>query len=118
MLTYPLHSTVPSSLAFLPPSASQSVMTAMHDARSIESQKERYSRELAAYTLRQWSSAYQTVEAASNQTKDDKSSKSRSSSINRDSGVQNEDDHNPLHAGIQFADYAQRSRNVGNVIDV
>ena len=39
-------------------------MTAYHDSQSIEARKARYSRELAAYTLRQWDLARQTMESS------------------------------------------------------
>ena len=37
-------------------------MTAYHDAQSIEARKARYSRELAAYTLKQWDLVRQAME--------------------------------------------------------
>lgn len=109
-------------------------MTATHDARSIESQKERYSRELAAYTLRQWNSAYQAAEAANSQAKNNNSRSRSSSRSHRDSGKSSwmpkgqaderspgahvEQEHDPLSAGVQSVDYAQRSRNASNAINV
>ncbi|KAI0336081.1 hypothetical protein GY45DRAFT_1316138 [Cubamyces sp. BRFM 1775] len=44
-------------------------MTAARDSQSIEARKARYSRELAAYTLRQWDLVRQSMEDGENKDK-------------------------------------------------
>ena len=61
-------------------------MTAYHDAQSIEARKARYSRELAAYTLKQWDLVRQAMEEGQ---RDEKSAsppsrQDRSGSVPRD----------------------------------
>ena len=45
-------------------------MTAMYDPHSIEARKARYSRELAAYTLRQWDLVRQAMETGDSKERD------------------------------------------------
>lgn len=59
-------------------------MTANRDAQSIEDRKARYSRELAAYTLRQWDLVRQAMESGSAGA-DNSSQRERSSSVPRES---------------------------------
>ena len=44
-------------------------MTAARDSQSVEARKARYSRELAAYTLRQWDLVRQSMEGGDNKDK-------------------------------------------------
>ena len=66
----------------------QARMTAYHDAHSVEARKARYSRELAAYTLRQWDLARQSMEDGSNRDKSasPQARQGRSRSVPRGSG--------------------------------
>ncbi|KAI0359137.1 hypothetical protein OH77DRAFT_1420685 [Trametes cingulata] len=62
-------------------------MTSSRDAQSIEARKARYSRELAAYTLRQWDLVRQSMEDGGNRDKSATPPTSgRSRSVPRDSG--------------------------------
>ncbi|KDQ54761.1 hypothetical protein JAAARDRAFT_37860 [Jaapia argillacea MUCL 33604] len=69
---------------------------------SPESQKQRYSQELAAYTLRQWNSARQSIER---QSQDSDGSKS-----NKSSPPAHMTEANGTEQGTQAVDYARRSR--------
>jgi len=86
---------------------------AIHDSHNIDMQKQRYSRELAAYTMQQWDMARQAVEAGKNQPKE-KSSKrsSRSSSVSRDGKSPS----SKSSQGIQSIDYARRSQKPSNAL--
>ncbi|CAL1696442.1 unnamed protein product [Somion occarium] len=82
------------------------MMTAMKlDGRSSETtmQKQRYSRELAAYTFQQWDTARQALEQSRAQHTE-KSSSRRSSPVPRANGK-------PVRAtsGILSVDYARKS---------
>ncbi|KAI0932595.1 hypothetical protein AcW1_000327 [Taiwanofungus camphoratus] len=77
-------------------------MTAMHNVRSVETQKERYSRELAAYTLRQWEMARQAIDAGNEKPQD----KSPNSSSRSRPAAQDSSRSSRTSQGIQSIDYA------------
>jgi len=77
------------------------------DMRSVESKKQRYSRELAEYTHRQWDTARQAME--SEKAKDDKKSSSRRSSSSSKDQIKS----SRTSQGIQAIDYASRSHSGG-----
>ena len=104
----------------------QARMTAYHDAHSVEARKARYSRELAAYTLRQWDLVRQTMEEGATNPTDkstsqlsqrDRSSSSatmdsETSSRSRSGASRMQADRTAeltrrRRAGIQARDYAQ-----------
>ncbi|TFK90235.1 hypothetical protein K466DRAFT_543874 [Polyporus arcularius HHB13444] len=78
-------------------------MTANRDAQSVEDRKARYSRELAAYTLRQWDLVRQAMESgpAGADKAMNSSQRDRSSSVPRDS------DRSSRVSGVHVHDYAQ-----------
>ncbi|RDX56145.1 hypothetical protein OH76DRAFT_1396474 [Lentinus brumalis] len=76
-------------------------MTANREAQSIEDRKARYSRELAAYTLRQWDLVRQAMESGSAGA-DNSSQRERSSSVPRES-----DRSSRVHSSVHVHDYAQ-----------
>ncbi|KAH8100511.1 hypothetical protein BXZ70DRAFT_1008011 [Cristinia sonorae] len=82
-----------------------SMIAAIHDIQAVEIQKERYSRELAAYTLKQWDMARRSLEVARQQQDGKKSS--RSSSRRRSATPDSRSSRGS--EGIQAADYARRS---------
>ncbi|KAI0076255.1 hypothetical protein K474DRAFT_1663234 [Panus rudis PR-1116 ss-1] len=81
------------------------------DVRSVEAQKQRYSRELAAYTLRQWDVARRSLEqnrGLAGQSQSHSSNLSRRDSNNNSSSRTSQ--------GIQSIDYARRShRSAGGI---
>ncbi|KAI0639152.1 hypothetical protein C8Q77DRAFT_1152152 [Trametes polyzona] len=74
-------------------------MTGTRDSQTIEARKARYSRELAAYTLRQWDLVRQSMEDGSNRDK------SASPQARQDNGHVNDDARST--PGIHAHDYAQ-----------
>ncbi|KAI0724296.1 hypothetical protein C8T65DRAFT_563272 [Cerioporus squamosus] len=77
-------------------------MTAHQDVQSIEDRKARYSRELAAYTLRQWDLVRQAMEdgsAGADRATNESSQRERSTPVSRDSSR--------VRSGIHAHDYAQ-----------
>ncbi|TCD70080.1 hypothetical protein EIP91_005062 [Steccherinum ochraceum] len=92
------------------------MMTAIHDIQATELQKERYSRELAAYTLKQWDTARRSLELSRSQRDKSKSPSRRSETPSPDatrarasSRAADGSAHLPATAGVQSVDYARRS---------
>ncbi|KAH9947681.1 hypothetical protein B0H21DRAFT_737594 [Amylocystis lapponica] len=81
-------------------------MTAMQNTRNLESQKQRYSRELAAYTLQQWNTARQALESSEHTPQERSSSRSR-----RSSSAQREQSRSSRSQGVHSIDYARMPVN-------
>ncbi|KAI0768538.1 hypothetical protein BD413DRAFT_479203 [Trametes elegans] len=79
-------------------------MTRSYDSQSIEARKARYSRELAAYTLRQWDLVRQSMEDGDNR---DKSATPPSSSRQGRSWNTSADNDARSTPGVHVHDYAQ-----------
>ncbi|PCH33401.1 hypothetical protein WOLCODRAFT_147501 [Wolfiporia cocos MD-104 SS10] len=97
--------------------------TAVYGIQSVEAQKQRYSRELAAYTLRQWDSVRQAM--PNEKAREQPLSTSRSGQSPKDSGSSSRISHGQITplipgaeniltktvVGVQSIDFASRSRN-------
>ncbi|KZT06364.1 uncharacterized protein LAESUDRAFT_192886 [Laetiporus sulphureus 93-53] len=78
----------------------------MHDVPSVETQRQRYSRQLAEYTLLQWNIARQALERTKTQDKPSSPSDRSSESSSRD-----HERFSRTSQGIQPIDFATRSHN-------
>ncbi|KAJ8501562.1 hypothetical protein ONZ51_g503 [Trametes cubensis] len=76
-------------------------MTAARDSQSVEARKARYSRELAAYTLRQWDLVRQSMEGGDNKDKS-----ADSPSLIARQGNASDREHRPT-PGVHAHDYAR-----------